>query len=395
MIEEKRSIHFMGLSMLLGLFIPHTSTLLLIINPLLCLGLFLVFRNVNNNHTGTFGTVKFLMCGIVIVSLLYSVIFVHHSSIKYLFSSVFFFMLILLFPFAGNNSIPKGYYYVAMYYILFTQLLYVLNVPVLQKVIESWYPIREEDLNSFEYMTRTISTSNILNYRLGGLFRNPNQCSRYVCLITAAFLAERHNATMKNVIVMILLAVVSVVLTGSRTGLAVMAIIIGFFLYKNPTMKKSVKFCLLTASLVTILPMFIIGSEEIRGFNMSQGFNNSANVKLQVLEDYLTQDNSWFHLLFGYADIGTFRPSNYSIMAIFDSEYGNMIYCYGFLGLTMLIVFYIKSIKTCPKECRFYFFILLWSITSTVLMSYRMSFLFMFFLSHLVTLKPVSSNENR
>lgn len=385
----------MGLSMLLGLFLPHTSTFLLIINPLLCVGLYFVFRNMNKNKYRSFGAVKFLMCGIVIVSLLYSVAFIHHSSIKYVFSSVFFFMLVLLFPFAGNNIIPKGYYFVAICYILFTQLLYVFNVPVLQKVIESWYPIREEDLNSFEYMSRTITTSNILHYRLGGLFRNPNQCSRYVCLITAAFLAERHNATMKSVIVMILLALVSVVLTGSRTGLAVMAIIIGFFLYKNPTIKMSVKFCLLAASLVTILPMFIIGSDEIRGFNMSQGFNNSANVKLYVLEDYLMQDNSWFHLLFGYADIGTFRPSNYSIMAIFDSEYGNMIYCYGFLGLAMLVVFYVKSIKTCSKECRFYFFILLWSITSTIMMSYRMSFLFMFFLSHLVTLNPVSSNENR
>ena len=388
MVENKKAVHLMGLAMLLGLFVPHTSTFLLIINPLLCVVLFFVFKEEHNHTAKSFGPVKLFLCGIIVISTLHSVVSIQHGSNKYLLSSIMWWLLLLLFPFAGNNNIPKGYYFVAVYFIILTQVIYLLNVPSLQHLMETIYPaVGESTITVYERMTRNITTTNIFNYRLGGLYYNPNQCSRYVCLITAAYLAERNNAPLKKVSLFILSAFVSVLLTGSRTGLVVIFLIITFFTYRNSSVKKEAKVALSVAFLVIILPLFIFGSNDYRGFNVSQGLNNSANKKWYVIADYLSQDNTVFHLLFGYGDIENFQPSSIWIMENFDSEYGNVIYCYGFLGFFMLVLFYINAIKACPQRCRFFFFILLWSITSTIMMSYRMSFVFMLFLSHIVTLK--------
>lgn len=383
-MENSRLNHFVGIAMLLGLIVPHTSIFLMAINPVLAV---LLFIFVGSNVNRGFGVTKFLISVVVLVSLISSALFLFHDSDKYILSSVFFMMLILLFPFVGRQRIPNIYYFIAIGIILFSQLVYLFNMPSIQRIIETLYPVSETDLNSFEYMTENINSGNIFGFRLGGIFRNANQSARYTSLITAAYLADRPNENMRKTGLLVLLALGSVLFTGSRTGLAVITLIILLFFLRNNSIKKSSKIILTAIVVAFVIPIFIGGSQIIRGFNINQGFNDSAIVKLDVFRNYLSQDNSFFHLLFGYCDTKTFQPSRFGIMSIFDSEYGDLIYSFGFLGFVLVISFYIKSVRICQKENRLFFVILLWSITSTVLMSYRMSFLFMLFLSHFVSLK--------
>ena len=79
-------------------------------------------------------------------------------------------------------------------------------------------------------------------------------------------------------------------------------------------------------------------------------------------------------------------PSSYTILGIFDSEYGNVIYAYGFLGFLLIILFYIRCFRLTEKRDRIFYVILLWCISSTVLFSFRMSFVFLMLLSHVVSL---------
>lgn len=379
-MKDNKKQHFVGIAMLLGLILPHSSFLLMAINPLLVLLLFLFVRNNNNG----FGDIKVLICSVVIISLLSSIGLLSHTSNKYIFASSFFLLLIACFPFVGKQKIPDSYYYVFIILILFSQFVYLFNVPSVQRLIENLYPAGESELNSFEYMTQNINTNNISQFRLGGIYINGNQTARYVCLVTAAFLADRPDESLRKTILFILLALISVFVTGSRTGLVVIALIVGVHVLRNHSIPTRIKTFFFTIALVVVIPLFISGSSSFRGFNVKQGFNDSANHKWYVLMDYLSQDNSFFHLLFGYADPDVFVPSRAGIMKIFDSEYGDMIYCYGFLGFFFVILFYIRAAILCPKKNRLFFIVLFWAITSTVLLSYRMSFLFMLYLSHFI-----------
>ena len=221
-----RNNHFVGIAMLLGLFVPHTSVLLMAINPLLTALLFVFVRR---REKSGFGVMKFLICSVIIVSLISSSLFLPHDSYKYIVASVFFMMLMFFFPFIGQQRIPNIYYYISIGIILFSQLIYLFNLPSIQIIIEILYPISETDLNSFEYMTENINAGNIFGFRLGGVFRNPNQCARYASLITAAYLADRSNESLRKTGPFILLALSSVLFTGSRTGLAVISLIIFVF----------------------------------------------------------------------------------------------------------------------------------------------------------------------
>ena len=287
----------------------------------------------------------------------------------------------------GREKIPGAYYFFSLGLILFSQLVYLVNAPSVQSLIETFYPVGETEFDYYEYMTQNIDYQSVLSFRLGGLFRNANHTARYVCLITGVYLADRPNDGLRRISFISVIALVSVVLSGSRTGLVVILLIIGVFILRNHSISRRVKAFIFAATVIALIPFFIHGSSLVRGFNINQGYYDSANVKWSVFLDYLTQDNSFFHLLFGYSDPRTFSPSSYGIMSIFDSEYGDMVYCYGFLGFIFVCLFYLKSLKLCKKENRVFFFFLLWSITSTVLLSYRSSFLFMLFLSHFLAVK--------
>lgn len=370
--------HFVGVCLLLGLFVPHTSIMLMLINPILCLLLF--FNNSLKFPVQTRGIV-FGLCFVIFVSLIFSALLYNHESSKYFLATISLLLLLICFPLSNGCSIPKMYFYIAISYIFLSQLVYVFHVSSLISFFERFYPIGADDVNAYTYMLENIDISSALNYRHGGLFHNANQTARYICVISVAFFALYKDEKVKDILLYIILSLSSILMTGSRTGLVVYSLSFLLFLHINPNVVKRTEFLIYIVIVIFVLPLFIVGSSQIRGFNISQGFEDSANIKLDVLKDYFSQNNSIFHLLFGYSDTKLFVPTTSTIMSIFDSEYGDLIFDYGFLGFILVIGFYIKCFRLCEKKERIFFISLLWMITSTVLLSYRMSFVFMLLLS--------------
>lgn len=376
-VEQKKG-GIVGVCLLLGLFVPHTSTLLMLINPILCLLLF--FNNSSKFPKQTRGIV-FGLCFVILISLIASAMFNYHESTKYAISAVNLLLLLVCFPLSDGEVIPNIYFYIAILYIILSQLAYVFHVSSLISFYERFYPIGADDENVYAYMQENIDSSTVFSYRLGGLFHNANQSARYVCVISAAFFALNKAEKVKKNLLYIILSLSCVLMTGSRTGLVVYSMSFLLFLHINPNVVKRTEFLIYMMIVIFVLPLFIVGSSQIRGFNISQGFQDSANSKWYVFMDYLRQDNSIFHLLFGYADARLFHPSSAAFIRIFDSEYGDLIFDYGFLGFIFVVGFYIKCFRLCEKKDRIFFISLLWMITSTVLLSYRMRFVFMLLLS--------------
>lgn len=366
--------HIIGICLLLGLLIPHTSPLLLLVNPIMVIGLFLTTQR-KRIYLEARGVLIIVLC----ISFLFNISSI--ASVKSILAFANLCILFALFPFVGSRRIPIEYYCIGLGTILFSQIVYIFHIDPIIVFLERVYPISEIDSNSYENMISSIEVNNATAYRLGGVFRNPNQCSRYITLTFSAFLIDsewkRHR---KVIVVFTFLSFLSVLLTGSRTGFVVFIGIILIGLISDDHISTFVKNYIF---ILIIVATTIISASKLgfRGFNVAQGFENSANSKWSVLIDYLNQSNSIFHLLFGNFDISTFRPSLNIYMSKFDSEYGELIYTYGFIGLVSVLWFYLSTYRRVSRQSRIIFVVLLWMISSTILLSYRMSFLFMLVLS--------------
>ena len=400
-IDYNRGIrrHVLGICMLLALFLPHIVTPLLLVNPIMCLYLFFTEKRISRPLS--IKLLRILFCAIIVISTALSINNGLHSSNKYILMAVNLVLLMICFPFIGRQAIPKVYYYISIIFIIGSQIVYLIGYEPLELLYEYLYPVTgENDTRVFNYMKENITFGRVFNFRLGGLFHNPNQASRFITTLVAMFLVDYSKEKFATVFRFLILAFLSILLTGSRTGFVVIFLLTGYYLYKLETISKQLKAGLYIFLLFIFMPIFLIAaSESIRGLDVSEGMNDSFAYKIEVFVDYLRQPNSFRQLLIGHADPETFRPSSSTTIDILDSEYGNMVYSYGFLGLIVILAFYFVCWKYTSKQGRIYYFILLWLITSSILFSYRMCFLFMFFLSHVVSLDKedysIDSNEYR
>lgn len=384
-VNGKRK-HLLGIILLVGLFLPHIATPLLLVNPLMCLYLFFTEKRVQLPRS--IKLLRIIFSAIIVLSTVISINYGTHDSNKYILMGANMLLVMVCFPFMGGEIIPKVYYYIALSFIILSQIVYLIGFEPLQVFFELLYPVKgENDTRIFNYMKEHITFGGIFDYRLGGLFHNPNQASRYITSLVALFLVDHSKERFVSVMRFMFFAFISVLLTGSRTGFVVLFVLGGYYLYKSETISKQVRAGMYILLLFLFLPVAMIAaSETIRGLNVAGGMSDSFAFKIQVFADYLGQPNSFLHLLIGYADPDSFRPSDVSVIEIFDSEYGNMVYTYGFLGLIINIAFYLSCWRYTIRRGRIFYFMLLWYITSTLLFSYRMCFIFMFMLSHIVSL---------
>lgn len=377
--------HLLGLCMLAGLFFPHFYTPLMLINPLMCVFLAYYYRNKVSRKP--YSMMVFFVCSVILISVMAAVASGYHASSKYLLTAVSILLMFVLFPFAGSTKIPRVYYYIAIGFILFSQLVYLFNLPFFEGLFDYFYPVRGSDERLVNYMKTHISYGSILDFRLGGLFRNPNQAARFVTAITAVYLIDHRSETNRNTIYFLLLSGFSVLLTGSRTGFVIFALIVLLFYIAPGQLSRTTKYLLLLGgSIPVVIALMSLDLSGMRGLNVERGFQDSIGLKIEVFIDYLLQPNSFFHLVFGYGDIDTFMPSSYTMLDNFDSEIGDVVYTYGFLGFLAVIMFYVRCFRMTGKRNRLFYVLLLWSVSSTLLFSYRMSFLLMLFLSHVVSL---------
>lgn len=363
--------HFVGIGLVLSFILPHSSTAFMLVNPLLCL----FYKCFKQNR----GFYKYNWIVLVPLFLTLLINYPQGVSIKSVMACFSLMLYFFCFPVVGSVKIPNFYFYFILSFIILTQLAYVLNISVLEEFVNTFYPISEED-KALIHMQNTITTENMMNYRMGGLYHNSNQCARSLNMLSAVFLILNSEKPIRKLLPFIIIYFYGVILTGSRTGFFVGSAIILLFLFIDQKGTAFLRYSLFAVSLVFFVSMIVSGSDTYRGFNVIQGFSNSANVKFDVFKYYISTENSVFRLLIGYLDNKRLVVTG-DMMANFDCDYGNVIFCYGFIGFIAIMVYFFTIFIGMDKTERLFFVLLLWMISSAIISSYRASFLFILLLS--------------
>ena len=374
-LSSSKEEHFLGVVFLIALFLPHTSTPLLLVNPLLCIVLSAYFAKIKKYRKDA---VKYMLIGSIAISLLLNFVLGAASS-KSVLATCNLLLMLSFFPFVSDVRIRNVYIYIALTYIVVSQVTMFIHIPAVSDFYEIVYPISEESMGYYQYVLDSVTSDSISGFRLAGLFRNPNQCSKYVTLITAVFLLDS-NTSLKKSLPFLGCAAMSVLMTGSRTGLVVFMGIVFISLLLNDTVSKATK----SRSLFILFALFIImliNASDFRGLKVGEGMNDSANAKFGAISDYLSQNVETMGLLFGHLDQYLFVASNSKIHSSIDCEYGYMIFNYGIVGFIFYILFFCTLFKKFSKYECLIFVPMLWIISASMLMSFRSLFLYMILLS--------------
>lgn len=370
--------HIIGMSLMFGLFMPNGSFFYFLV-PVVILILGLRYSTLNSIYNST----KFILIFLMLLSLM---IFAAKNSdqldIKGLLRNLVIFELIFFFPFVKNVQIPNIYLYFGLIFIFISQISYMLGIGSVISFFNNTYPY-EGDAYYYQsdYLIANGVDMSLTNrsFRLGGLFLNPNQCARYLTILLAIFLCENYNKKFKSILPFLTICFLAIISTGSRTGFLIMALMILWYIYKRVASKGRIYKNLLIVAIILLTTVFILSvgelSKTMRFLDFDEGVDKSLFMKIQIFIDYLSNNTGFIQILFG-------NFSNDGSSAIqFDSEWGDLFYRYGFLFLITFILFYILIYKNTAPKYRLFFLILLWVVSSTLVLSYRAGFVFLLFLS--------------
>lgn len=363
--------HLFGVAVLLAFILPHSSTLFLLVNPLLCILLIMNFKRQWSSYVF-----------IVVAPILLSVLLNLNIASQKAFFSVFSILLYFgFFPLVGAVRVRNIYLYIILSYILISQLVYLIDIPILTSFFNNAYPADVDDILGIGHMQDTISTNNVFDYRLGGIYHNANNCAEYLCMLLAFYLAFNHNENGSVVLTFCILTYSGVLLTGSRTGFVVATLILFFGLFRKRRYSGISRYVLWGAAIIGLL-FFIRSGVSLRGLDVESGFHNSANAKWDTFVYYLKNESNFIALIFGHLDSSLFAMfTGSAIEGYFDCEYGDLIFRFGIVGFFSIMYFWLLTAKRLEKGYRFYFLILLWIISSSVVAAYRACFIFILLLS--------------
>ena len=362
--------HFVGLGLVLGFLLPHTATVFLLVNPLLCL-FYQLFRC---------NMVFYKNNLIVLIPILLSLFinFPQGVSSKSVLLCITIILYFTCFPIVGKVNVPNTYLYFILVAIVFSQLIYVLRIPFFVDLLNTYYPISEDDAQGIVHMQNTISFRNMLNYRLGGLYRNPNQCSRYLSFLMTFFILVNHKRPVQKWVLYLLISFIAILLTGSRTGFVVASVIVIFFLFENKKVPNTWRFWVLLLIAAGFAYILISGSSSFRGANLLE--SDSVGSKFNAFRDYLRHEDSVLRVVVGYLD-PRFFESSFGILDKFDADYGYIIFQYGFIGFLCFLFFFFTLFRRVNRTGKIFFILLLWMFTSTIITSYRAVFIFIMLMS--------------
>lgn len=375
-VANNRSEHIIGIALLIALFLPHISTPLLLVNPIMCLLLFIYFRNKRCAIPLT-GKILFIIA--LLLSFIANFAFVDVSS-KSLVSFVNILLVLVCFPIVGNYKIRNIYFYIAALYIILSQFAMFLHIPFLSTLYDILYPIGDDKEAYFDYVAQNASLDTVSSFRLSGLFRNPNQCAKFTTILFSAFVLENKNKPILKLIPFIVISAFSVLMTGSRTGLVIFSVILICGLWSNSTVTRKQRNFVLLGILGAFIAL-IISESNFRGLKIEEGFNDSAGSKFKALLDYLGNDNGFIHLLFGNFDPELFSATSANVINSLDSEYGYVIFNYGIVSFIAYIAFFVSVKRKLNKHDMIILIPLLWIVSSTILLAYRPIMVYLILLS--------------
>jgi hypothetical protein len=360
--DAKKIESIVGIGFLLSLIIPQSNIFLFLITPLLCV-FFKLYIKGNNQHLGT----KYLV--LFSFSITFLMYFSSVQSIKPILSFANIILVFAVFPNIGGVRIRNTLIYFALLYVLFSQIIYILNVPALSNLLNTLYPIEDDYLVA---VMENVSVQNKAFFRSGGIYRNPNDCARIITLLIAIFAVENRDGKLSEIIPFIIISLVAVFLTGSRTGLAVSILILVFGFFLNQKHRGSTIRIVFVAAIVAILLYSVLNVTDSRITDYEN--TGSIDVKYATLMNYLSQNNSLIVLLFGNLDPDSFVSTNDMVLDFFDADYGYLLYCYGIIGFLCVVVFFVSLFNRMNKGKRFVLLLLVWAVSNSLIFSYRMFF---------------------
>lgn len=300
------------------------------------------------------------------------------STIKLVSIGLFF----LLFPLKLKHGIDQRLILGATVIILITQVAYVLNLNPVIDLINTYYT-SEGYFNSSEVVAGNTELEDVFNLRFGGIYRNSNQAGRMITMLFAISLLNftRPQKRKWTILASLVLLFFGVLLTGSRTSFLVLILLsVSFVLYYLNINRTKV----ILGGLLFVLPVFLFIGSGNRLLNYSEFSGNAKRgsflSKLNFLNSYIDETSLTkpTDLVFGKFNIDNFSYYYGQRINKFDSEIGYLIHAVGFVGLLLIVIFYLNIfVKSGPKT-RFIMLLLFWMITSSVLTNFR--FLTLFFL---------------
>jgi hypothetical protein len=247
-----------------------------------------------------------------------------------------------------------------------------LGITLFVNFIDKFYPITE---NLWDYKFDSTNISEIISNRLAGIYYNPNIMSQSLVFLYAIILDKLNiSFTKKTRIYITILIFVSILLTGGRTALITFIILLGLNHYRYFK-----KYIFLFIPIIVLFIAYIVTTLQLRAFENI--FNplaedDSGNAKLQILISYFRDFNfnsisTIFTYLFGYL--------NWDRQ--FDSDIGYLLSFIGFFGFLYLIFILISFYRKTDRSKRYYFILLLITITATIFLNLRFSILFFLIIS--------------
>lgn len=366
--------HFVGIGLVLGFLLPHSSTALLLVNPLLCL-----FYKCFKQNRG-FYKYNWIVFVPIIVSLLINL--PQEISTKSALLTLTILLYFFCFPIVGKVKVPNAYFYILLGVIFATQIAYAYNITFIERFLNTYYPLSEED-KAVLYQQEHITVDTILNYRLGGLYHNSNQCARYLTFLLTAFVIFNSEKSYKKLLPFVAVSYYAILLTGSRTGFVVASLGIIAYFFVEKRVSSLWRTIVIVAFIAVFLVLTFSGSNTFRGFNVIGGFGNSASLKMNTFAYYLFSENSVIRILIGYLDFLRFDISGASdyVMKKFDADYGYLIFQYGFVGFIAILLYFFSLFRRVDINKKLFFILFLWMFSSTIVTSFRAFFIFMLLLS--------------
>ena len=369
-IFGRRNEILLGLALIIGLLLPHSGVMSQIVNPIICVLFFIQKRGEFDRN----GIMPLVAVGI---SMLLNM--VGAATGKSMLTALSIIMCIAAFPMVNNVRLKNIYFYLCFGVIFLSQVAYVFHIGFVISIVDTVWPITSWGEDFITRTNASVDISNFSEFRLGGLYRNPNHLAKYVTFLLAIYLVNNSHKSIRNQALFSVLCFISIILTGSRTGFVIGSLLILFGLFRNQGSSKTLRIVAAFSAVGYLAYTFIQGTGG-RGMHIEEGLQDSAGAKLLLVIDYLSQEINPIYLAFGHLDFSLFSPS-FDVLYSFDCEYGYLIYCFGFFGLFAFIYYLVKIYKRVDKSDRIFFFVLLWMITSSIFMAYRAVFVFMLLLS--------------
>lgn len=366
--------YFILNTLLLSVFLLNNNTPALI----LILSLFVII--LINYGTSFFSYPKFLILISIIIAFALNF---YNINLKSGIRIIELFIGFSLFPIKFNaNHISIQVLKIIVLYLFLFFIGNLLGIGFFQNFILNYYPAEG---NSWEILyDGTISYSDnvndILSQRLGSIYYNPNLLGQNLTILVIIYLIAKSNNkyTLWDYLIL-LLAFIMIIGSGSRTAFVV-TIIIMFFYFKN-YMNQRLFYYITIPIFITILFIIGVNTRLLEIFNQTDKATDSMGVKHEILFGYLNNFN--FNLILNYI----FGFLTFDIQ--FDYDIGDILHNFGILGLFSIFFFLFYEFLKTRRNFKYFYSFLLISYGATLIINFK------FFILTIILLSFIRNESNR